>query len=223
VLPFTSPIAGTEVDKDGQGTGFYSTQPNKNGTEEKPSLIDLTGGTVRITSTVGKNSGSENLQDNALQVAYDGSRTDAFVQTRLLGSLSDLSSGYQQKALYVGQDQDTYLKIEAEHRVDKNGVFITVLREQNGATATVGQVKVADPSAVATLDLALSADLETGAIQAKYRINSDTTWLNLGAPYYPPQVMRYFSPQSRAGILVSHTGSTTPIVGVYDSFGVTVS
>ena len=196
---------------------------NKNGTEEKPSLIDLTGGTVRITSTVGKNSGSENLQDNALQVAYDGSRSDAFVQTRLLGSLSDLSSGYQQKAVYMGQDQDTYLKIEAEHRVDKNGVFITVLREQNGATATVGQVKVANPAAVATLDLALSADLESGAIQAKYRINSDGAWTNLGPLYYPTQVMRFFNPQSRAGILVSHTGSTTPIVGVYDSFGVTAS
>jgi hypothetical protein len=223
VLPFTSSIAGTERDKDGEGTGFFSTQVNKNGTEEKPSLIDLTGGTVRITSTVGKNSGAENLQDNALQVAYDGSRTDAFVQTRLLGSLSDLSSGYQQKAVYMGQDQDTYLKIEAEHRVDKNGVFITVLREQNGATATVGQVKVANPAAVATLDLALSADLESGAIQAKYRINSDGAWTNLGPLYYPTQVMRFFNPQSRAGILVSHTGSTTPIVGVYDSFSVTAS
>ena len=35
--------------------------------------------------------------------------------------------------------------------------------------------------------------------------------------------MRFFNPQSRAGILVSHTGSTTPIVGVYDSFSVTAS
>ena len=212
------------MDKDGQGTGFFSTQVNKNGTEEKPSLIDLTGGTVRITSTVGKNSGAENLQDNALQVAYDGSRTDAFVQTRLLGSLSDLSSGYQQKAVYMGQDQDTYLKIEAEHRVDKNGVFITVLREQNGATATVGQVKVGEPGVGGHPrpgPVGRSRERRhPGQVPDQLRRGLDEP---RRAPYYPTQVMRFFNPQSRAGILVSHTGSTTPIVGVYDSFSVTAS
>ena len=212
------------MDKDGQGTGFFSTQVNKNGTEEKPSLIDLTGGTVRITSTVGKNSGSENLQDNALQVAYDGSRTDAFVQTRLLGSLSDLSSGYQQKAVYMGQDQDTYLKIESrapgrqERCVHHGPAGAERWRPRPSDRSRWPTRRRWPPSTWPS-----SADLESGAIQAKYRINSDGAWTNLGAPYYPTQVMRFFNPQSRAGILVSHTGSTTPIVGVYDSFGVTAS
>ena len=36
----------------------------------------------------------------------------------------------------------------------------------------------------------------------------------------PTNIFQWFSPQARAGILVSHTGSTTPIVGSYDSFQV---
>jgi hypothetical protein len=219
-LSFTSPVSGTVVDKDGQGTGFLNTQVNKNNTQAKPSLIDLTGGTVRITSTVGKNSGAENLQDNALQVGYDGSRADVFVQTRLLNPGTDLTAGYQQKAIYLGPDQDNYFKIEMEHRIDKNGVFITALREAVGKTGTVGQVKVTNPASVTTLDLLIAADLETGGLQAMYRINSDTTWQKLGAPWYPTQVMRFFNPQERAGILVSHTQSTSAITGVYDSFSV---
>ena len=32
ILRFDAPVPGTVVDKDGQGTGFTSIQPNKNGT-----------------------------------------------------------------------------------------------------------------------------------------------------------------------------------------------
>jgi hypothetical protein len=35
--------------------------------------------------------------------------------------------------------------------------------------------------------------------------------------------MRFFSPQARAGVLVSNTGATHAIVGNYDSFKVGVS
>jgi hypothetical protein len=220
VLPFTSPMAGTIADKDGQGTGFQGVQVNKAGTQYKPSLIDLTGGTVRLTSTAGRNTGADNTQDNALQVAFDGSRNDSVVQTRLLGPMTDLSSGYQQKAVYYGPDQDNYAKIEIEHRIDKNGVFITFLREQKGGSATLGQVKVASPATVSTLDLSLVTDLETGGIRARYRINSDGAWTNLGGTFFPTEVMRFFHPQARAGILVSNTQTTTPVTGVYDSFSV---
>jgi hypothetical protein len=221
-LSFDAPVTGTVVDKDGEGTGFTSIQPNKNGTQAHPELVDLTGGTLRITSTAGKSSGTENLQDNALQLTFDGSRTDSFVQARLQGPMTDLTSGSQQKAIFFGPDQDNYLKVEVEHRTSpSNGVFLTAFREQAGNTATIGQIKLADPSLVATLDLGIRADLETGALQARYRINSNGAWTDLGTPFSPSAVLRFFSPQAKAGVLVSHTGSTTPIVGVYDSFSVT--
>jgi hypothetical protein len=209
------------VDKDGEGTGFTSTQPNKNGTQAHPELIDLTGGTLRITSTAGKSSGPENLQDDALQVNFDGSRTDTFAQTRIEGPMTDLTSGSQQKAVFFGPDQDNYLKVEVEHRTSPTvGVFLTAFREQAGVTATIGQVQLTDPASVVTLDLGIRADLETGSLQGVYRINSDGDWVDLGTPFSPSAVLRFFSPQAEAGVLVSHTGSTTPIVGVFDSFSV---
>ena len=179
----------------------------------------MTGGRLRITSTAGKNSGSENLQVNALQAGFDGSRSDSSVQARLVGPLTDLTSGFQQKAVFLGPDQDNYVKIEAEHRTSPAGVFITVLREQNGATSTIGQVRVANPAAVSTLDLGVVGDLEGGVLRGRYRINGGA-WVDLGNSFRPEAVMRFFSPQACAGVLVSHTGSSTPIVGVYDSFAV---
>lgn len=77
--------------------------------------------------------------------------------------------------------------------------------------------------AVATLDLGIVGDLETGSLRGVYRVNGDTGWTDLGATFSPTAVMRWFSPQALAGVLVSHAGSTTPIVGVFDSFGVSVS
>jgi hypothetical protein len=218
-LTFDAARPGTIADKDGQGTGFTSVQTNKNGTQYKASRIDLASGRLRITSTAGKNTGAENLQDNALQLLFDGSQSDYSVQGRLIGPMSDLTKGFQQKAVYAGPDQDNYLKIEIEHRTDKNGVFITVLREQSGGTATIGQVRVTNPGSVLSLDLGIVADRSAGTLHARYRINGGT-WTNLGTNYSPPSVGRYFSPQSFAGILVSNTGTTTSIVGNYDSFSV---
>jgi hypothetical protein len=138
--------------------------------------------------------------------------------------MSDLTAGAQQKAVYYGFDQDNYLKVEVEHRTSPTvGVFITVFREQAGSTATVGQVQVVDPASVATLDLGIVADLETGSLRGVYRINADAGWTDLGSAFSPTAVTRFFSPQALAGVLTSHTGSMTPIVATYDSFGVSVS
>ena len=222
-LSFDAPVDGTVADKDGEGTGFTSTQTNTKGSQAHPELVDLTNGTLRVTSTAGKNSGATNTQDNALQVNFDGSRTDSFAQTRIEGPVTDLTSGSQQKAVYFGPDQDNYLKIEVEHRTSPTvGVFLTAFREQAGVTATIGQIQVTDPASIATLDLGIQADLETGSLQGVYRINSDadTDWVALGSPFSPSAVLRFFSPQAEAGVLVSHSGATTPIVGVFDSFSV---
>jgi hypothetical protein len=222
-LGFDAPVTGTVADKDGEGTGFTGVQANKNGTQYKANLIDLANGNLAITSTSGKNSGTENLQDNALQVNFDGSRTDSFVQARIDGPMTDLASGSQQKAIYFGFDQDNYLKVEVEHRTSPIvGVFITVFQEQLGTPATIGQIQI-DPASIATLDLGIVGDLETGNLSGVYRINSDADWTTLGTAFRPTAVMRFFSPQADAGVLVSHTGSTTPITGVYESFGVSTS
>jgi hypothetical protein len=218
-LSFDAARAGTIADKDGQGTGFTSVEGNKSGTEYKPALIDLTSGKLKITSTAGRTTGADNTQNNALQLVFDASSSSYSATGRILGPMSDLTAGYQQKAVYAGPDQDNYIKIEIEHRIDKGGVFITVLREINGASATIGQVKVANPAAVSTLDLGIVGTRSTSTLRARYRINGGT-WTNLGTNFKPGNVARYFAAQSYAGILVSNTGTTKTIVGTYDSFSV---
>jgi hypothetical protein len=218
-LDFTGPVAGTVADKDGQGTGFTSVQPNSAGTQYKASLIDLTGGTLRITSTAGKSSGNTNTQDNALQVHVDASRSDISVEGRILGPMTDLTAGFQQKAVWFGPVQNNYLKIEVEHR-STGGVFLTAFLEVAGSTSTIGQSQIDDPASVSTLDFQVTGDLETGTLQGGYRINSSGAYTPLGTPYVPANIFQWFSPQARAGVLVSHTGSTTPITGVFDWFRV---
>jgi hypothetical protein len=219
-LSFSSAKAGTIADKDGQGTGFTSVQGNKNGSQYKANLIDLANGHLKITSTAGRTTGADNTQNNALQLVFDASSSSYSAQGRILGPMSDLTAGFQQKAVFAGPDQDNYIKIEIEHRTDKNGVFITVLREINGASATIGQVKVNNPGSVSTLDLGIVGTRSNSTLQARYKINGGT-WTNLGTAFKPGNVNRYFASQSFAGILVSNTGTTQTIVGTYDSFSIT--
>jgi hypothetical protein len=219
-LGFDAPVAGTIADMQGEGTGFTSVQPNTAGTQYKPTRLDLTGGTLRILSTAGKSSGGTNTQDNALQAHVDASRSDFTVQTRILGPMSDLTTGYQQKALWFGPDQQNFLKAEIEHRTDTPGVFITLFKEEKGVTATLAKIEVPTPASVSTLDFQITGDMETGTLTAGYRINSSGDFLPLGTAFTPANIFQWFSPQGRAGVLTSHEGSTTAITGVFDWFRV---
>jgi hypothetical protein len=219
-LGFDAPVAGTVLDKDSQGTGFHSVQPNTAGTQYKQGRIDLTGGTVRILSTAGKSSAGTNTQDNALQVHVDASRSDFTAETRILGPMNDLTLGFQQKALFFGPNQQNFLKVEIEHRTDTPGVFITLFREENGATSSLAKVAVPNPASVSTLDLQITGDMETGVLTGGYRINSSGAYTPFSQSFRPANIFLWFSPQARAGILTSHEGSTTAITGVYDWFRV---
>src|SRR5690606_2682168 len=111
--------AGGILDKDGQGTGFVSIQPNKNGNQYQPSLIDpqTAGGllwmTTNGTSTSGGNARLDNTLVNALQVDFDGTGQVFEIRTRISQGLSDISTGYEQAGIFFGPDQDNYLKLVA--------------------------------------------------------------------------------------------------------------
>ena len=137
-----------------------------------------------------------------------------------MGPMSDLTVGFQQKAIYFGPDQNNYLKLEIEHRTS-GGVFLTAFLEVNGTTSTIGQVSVPNPASVTTLDFQIFGDMETGTLQGGYRINSNSAaYTAIGTPFVPANIFQWFSPQGRAGVLVSHTGSSTVITGKYDWFRV---
>ncbi|MDX6555472.1 MAG: hypothetical protein QOD86_1667 [Miltoncostaeaceae bacterium] len=113
VFDFAAPVAGTVADNDGQGTGFESVQPNKTGTEYKPSLLDLAGGVLNVNSTTG-DIGNPDTQDNALQVTFDGT-AGYTVSSTLKGPLPIVAqaNSFQSAGIFVGSDFDNYVKLVA--------------------------------------------------------------------------------------------------------------
>lgn len=219
-LDFSSSRSGTVLDKDGQGTGFTGVQANKVGDQYDPNLIDLdtTAGRLRLTSTSGTNSRSLNTQKNALELGFDASRRNFRVQARLVGPLTQLTTDFQHQAIFIGPDKDNFLKLEAEHR--NGGVSMVLYFEQGGTGSLPATPVPIDPAGVATLDLFLTGDLAAGTISASYRLNSDdpAAIVSIGSAQAPSDVMRWFSTQARAGILVANEGTTVSFTGTYGRF-----
>jgi hypothetical protein len=222
-LDFSAARAGTVADRDGEGTGFTGVQPNTAGNQYQPSLIDLdtTAGVLKLTSTSGVASKTANTQQNALEVAYDGSRRSVNINTRLVGPFSGMDAMYDLQALSFGPDQDNYAKLEVEHRGD--GVYVTLWLEQGAAgVLPVDPVKLPAAASISTVDLSLTADPATGGVSAAYRVNSDdpAAITAFGPAVFPTDVMRWFSVQARAGVLVANQNNPTPFTGTYTKFNV---
>ena len=116
------------------------------------------------------------------------------VQGRILGPMSDLTAGYQQKAVWFGPDQNNYLKIEIEHRTDTPGVFLTVFREEKGVTSTIGQIRGGRP--VGGEHPRLPDHRRHGHRHAPglYRINSSSdAYTPLGPAFVPTNPTQWFS------------------------------
>jgi hypothetical protein len=95
------------------------------------------------------------------------------------------------------------------------GPYLTVRAEQGGVSAVIGEQALTGP--ITTLDLVITADLAAGSVQASISIDgaADTT---LGSAFVPSDVMSWFSPQGRAGVLTSQGAAVASVVAVYDTF-----
>ncbi|MTD16945.1 choice-of-anchor D domain-containing protein [Nakamurella sp. YIM 132087] len=231
-LDFATAVATTLVDKDGQGTGFLSTQPNKLDTtvgsdSYKASLLDLvtgTPGTLAVsssgTATAGTNGSNDNTLANGLQLPFDGSGGAYSVSGRVLGSLAEMNAGSEQQGIMVGTDQDNFVKVAA---INKSGVpSIELYAEMGGTGATVGTaVTIPAPGTVTSLDLALLADPAAGTVRGAYRIGTGA-WVVMPTAYQVPTASlgRVFGQRTAGGILVSHKGGVA-FTATYDSFGIT--
>jgi hypothetical protein len=220
-LEFTAAVAGTIADKDGQGTGFTAVQANTTGSPYKKAKIDLVtsgNGTLRITSTAGTSTNKLNSQQNALELPFNGTRPSFVLSGRLLHPTSDLNSGFQQKGIYFGPDQDNYLKIEVENDPNNGNVpRLSVVFEQAGKS-TLTTTHPATLAGSSTVDLMIAADPSTGVITASFAINGGAPEAVPGT-WTPSAKAKWFSTTtSRAGLLTSNKGTTTSVVAVYDSF-----
>ena len=231
VLDFDGTHPNTLVDKDGQPTGFTSTQPNRNDTTTtsdsyQSGLLDLNTaapGTLAVTTTAGSNAGTDNTQVNGLQLRYDSSLDDSTVRARLIGPFDQFSSGSRQGGIMFGTNQDNYVKLAV---TNKNGVPKLELFSEVGGTGTsVSTVTLPNPATLQTLDLYLIPDPATRHVRAAYRAvgpGGDTgiVLLPIDAVIPIAQQGRFFAHNGAAGIITSHKGST-PMTVTFDSFSVT--
>jgi hypothetical protein len=174
VLDFAAPVAGTVADKDGEGTGFESVQPNKNGSGHLPGNIDLVGGQLLLTSTAGDTGRMVNTQANALQVTV--TPTNGYTVSALIDGPLPVTTPFQSAGIYVGPDQDNYVKLVAVSQ--PGGTFLQFIDEQKTGTSFVHQisssaslVSIGNFANINTLDLEIVGDASTGKLQAFYRVN----------------------------------------------------
>jgi hypothetical protein len=213
-LGFNGPTAATVADRDGEGTGFTSVQPNATGNQLQPTALDLTTGSLRVASGAGTNEGPVDTQANALTATVDASRSDTVARTRLVDPLADLLLTGQRKGIWFGPGPDDTVSVVVERRVD--GPYVTVRAEQDGVNQVIGEQALTAP--VATLDLILTADLVAGTVQASFQVGDVGPPVVVGTAFVPLDVMAWFSPQGRSGVVTSHGAAASGVVAVYDSF-----
>jgi N-acetylneuraminic acid mutarotase len=218
-LDFGSAVTGTVADNDGEGTGFTSAV---NGSTDA-SKIDLDAAKTRLalTSTAGTFSGTATSQVNALQLGFDASRMVTRLHARLLGPLTQLTAANQHQAIFFGPDRDNFAKIEAEYRSGKP--HLVLYFEQNGTgSLPATPIPLPDASTISTLDLFLTLDTANGSINGSYLVNSSDFEQAepFGPSMRPNDVMRWFSSDARAGLLVSNQNTAATFTGIFEDFDV---
>jgi hypothetical protein len=230
-LDFVAAVPGTIQDKLGQGTGFTSVQPNKNNNQYDSSRIELktADSVLVVTATQGSNASANTLK-NGLQVAIDATRHFT-ISARLRGSLTNLVTAVQQGGIFLGSNQDNYVKLViANLSSGVSGLGIQFFQEQNGVRSSVGggssaQVTGLNWSSIVTLDLFLTGNPATGTVTAAYRINSDTDApTQLSQQFQPNPTTPFFANETiaRAGIL-AFTLNAPDVIVTFDSFSVLYS
>lgn len=180
-LDFGRVYPGTLFDKDGQTIGFITTQRrtdtvgNANTTAApdtistttsfNPALLDIDSGagTLAIsttrTSSAGRTSEGWNSLVNALELPIPQGSEPFTVSTRLLGPLSNLTANSQQAGLFVGTDQDTFLKLIVLRLNGEN--IVQFYRETAGGNSQSFTAPLADLASITALDLTVRVDPTT--------------------------------------------------------------
>ena len=212
---FDNPIAGTIADKDGQGTGFTSVQPNKNGTEYKPALLDLAGGALAVDSTVG-DIGNPDTQDNALQVTFDG--TEGYtVSTNIKGPLPVVAqaNSFQSAGIFLGTDQDNYVKLVAG--VGPDGPRLHMAFERPDSSPLIMQKNIPDvPTTTASnIQLALTVS-DDGKVTGKAIVDG----VDIQVWTTPAPLPGALSASAKAGIATTSANGQPSFKTTYENFAV---
>jgi len=223
-LDFSFTLPDTVLDKDGQGTGFTSVEPNSSGDHYQPSNIDIdtAAKTLTLTATKGSSAWANNSLKNALQRGIDDTKPFT-ISTRLKGSPNKFTSAFQQGGIFFGSDQDNYVKLVLINSGGSNGLRLQFFKEENGVGSSIAEITNLNWSNINTLDLYLTGDPDTKTFKAAYRVNSNTApakvvnqsaQIKTSTPFFLANASN-----TSAGILASTTNAPNVVVA-FDQFGI---
>ncbi|BEP13260.1 hypothetical protein acdb102_15710 [Acidothermaceae bacterium B102] len=215
-------------------TGFDGVLANTGGTQCNAANLAFTPTGLQLTSTAGQLANSN--QQNALYKTFDATHNQFTVTARVLGPLTALTTDYQQIAAFFGPDQKNFVKVEAEHN-GTGAPHVTMFYSEKGVAGTVATVAVPELLTATTVDLIITGNgnlpdplpygdtygvhaFPLDQVTVSYSINGGTPVV-VGTAKAPADVTGWFSRQAKAGILVSNSGTTTPIAVTFSRFAIT--
>jgi Bacterial Ig-like domain/Glucose / Sorbosone dehydrogenase len=215
-------------------SGFDGVLANTGGTQCNAPNISFGANGLSLTSTAGQLANSN--QQNALYKNFDATRNGWTVTARVLGPVNQLTSDYQQIGAWFGPDQANFVKVEAEH----NGTgdpHLTMFYSEKGVSGTVASVTLPAMTTATTLDLVIKGNgnvpdplpygdtygvhsFPLDELTVYYSLNGGAL-VQVGTTKFPADVTGWFNRMSKAGILVSNSGATTPITATFTKFTIT--
>jgi len=235
-LSFNSPVAGSIIDKAGNGTGFttvnnYSgTRLAADGTPSNPdvpgyevSKILVTGGRIQVVTNKGIDYQANNNQLNVLGVKVNAAnklQIDVKIINPYNGTLS------QQAGIWYGLNDKTFIKL------DISGNKVELRKELNDVTSTAAGNANPDQRVTAaitglntkTVILRLIIDSTANTAEGFYSIDGvqfTSTGTNYTTKYLNIANTGLTGNAAYAGIYASHRNATTPVTYTFDDFSLT--
>jgi hypothetical protein len=215
---------GGVPDARGEGTGFTYVDPPRTGTGYEPSRLSSGDGVLRITTGPGIAYLRENSLENRLAVGIQGAARVFSVQTTI--NRPPRGTGrYEQGGLWVGTDQDNYVKLVTISYRARTGVQL--LGEAGSPGARFARRFVSVPNLEEhRVRLVLRGNAEAGTVAGFYSIDGGEL-IHVATFTPPPHLLTGGSAVNTllnggrlAGIFASHRLGAGPLDYHFDSFEV---
>ena len=168
VLPFDGD-QGLMVDRNGVGTGFTKVLSRDGGGYLRGALeLDAQTSVLKITAGDGSFKTTENTQENAVGVGFNGGAIN--VVTTTLTNFPTLSGNYEQAGLWFGYDQDHVMKLDFVST--PNGPRVEQVLEVGGVIVASKQGALLNLAPGNNVILSVKADPVTRKLTGSYRVNS---------------------------------------------------
>jgi len=228
ILDFNRPKAGI-TDRDGMGTGFTYVQPNRAGDEYQPRLIDekVGAGILRLytngTADAGSNFEGDDTLVNILTTRFSAASKPFWVHARVNGPIPQIDQDFEEGGILFGPDQDNYVKLVAASNGGKQGLqFLDEEKYKAGFRHELSTTKVYDIgsfNSIATLDLFMSGNPDTGQVFALYSVNDGPiTQLPVTLQLRPDKAAAFFSSAGFAGVIAQNKNNAGGIDVTFEKF-----